>query len=103
MKQDAHQPGKLVYVNGRFLTQKFSGVQRFATEVTLALQSLRPDIQLLTPPGEIAAPIMGSVQVGRLSGQGWEQLELPRRAADGLLLNLGNTAPLLGRSQIVVI
>jgi glycosyltransferase involved in cell wall biosynthesis len=92
-----------VYINGRFLTQKFSGVQRFATEVTLALQSLRPGVQLLTPPGPIAAPIAGSIQTGRLNGQGWEQLELPRRAADGLLLNLGNTAPLLGRKQIIVI
>jgi glycosyltransferase involved in cell wall biosynthesis len=96
-------PDKVLYINGRFLTQKFSGVQRFATEVTLALQSLRADVELLVPPGEIAAPIAGSVTVGRLHGQGWEQLELPRRAADGLLLNLGNTAPLLGRQQIVVI
>jgi glycosyltransferase involved in cell wall biosynthesis len=92
-----------VYINGRFLTQKFSGVQRFATEVTQALQSLRPGVQLLTPPGPIAAPIAGSVQIGRLNGQGWEQFELPRRAANGLLLNLGNTAPLFGRKQIVVI
>jgi glycosyltransferase involved in cell wall biosynthesis len=93
-----------VYINGRFLTQNFSGVQRFATEVTLALQSLRPDcVRLLVPPGEVAAPIAGSIQIGRLSGQGWEQLELPRRASDGLLLNLGNTAPLMGRKQIVVI
>jgi glycosyltransferase involved in cell wall biosynthesis len=93
-----------IYINGRFLTQKFSGVQRFATEVTLALQSLRPEgIRILVPPGEVASPIPGSVKLGRLHGQGWEQLELPRRAADGLLVNLGNTAPLIGRRQIVVI
>jgi glycosyltransferase involved in cell wall biosynthesis len=95
---------QLVYINGRFLTQNFSGVQRFATEVTLALQSLRPeDIRLLVPPGKVAAPILGSIATGRLSGQGWEQLELPRRAAGGLLVNLGNTAPILSRKQIVVI
>jgi glycosyltransferase involved in cell wall biosynthesis len=92
-----------IYINGRFLTQKFSGVQRFATEVTLALQSLRPEARLLVPPGELAAPIAGSIVTGRLSGQGWEQLELPRRASDGLLVNLGNTAPLFGRKQIIVI
>ncbi len=92
-----------IYINGRFLTQKFSGVQRFATEVTLALQSLRPDVQILVPPGEITSPIAGGVQVGRLNGQGWEQLELPRRASKGLLLNLGNTAPLMAGKQIVVI
>jgi glycosyltransferase involved in cell wall biosynthesis len=95
---------QLVYINGRFLTQNFSGVQRFATEVTLALQSLRPeDIRLLVPPGKVAEPILGSIATGRLSGQGWEQLELPRRAAGGLLVNLGNTAPILSRKQIVVI
>ena len=93
-----------VYINGRFLTQNFSGVQRFATEVTLALQSLRPDdARLLVPPVALAAPIAGSIVTGRLSGQGWEQLELPRRASDGLLLNLGNTAPIFGRKQIIVI
>jgi glycosyltransferase involved in cell wall biosynthesis len=93
-----------VYINGRFLTQNFSGVQRFATEVTLALQSLRPDdARLLVPPGELAAPIAGGIVTGRLSGQGWEQLDLPRRASDGLLLNLGNTAPLLSRKQMIVI
>src|ERR1700709_2206249 len=94
---------KQIYVNGRFLTQKFSGVQRFATEVTLALQSLHPDLRILTPPGPITTPISGSMAVGKLSGQGWEQLELPRHAAGGVLLNLGNTAPLFGRRQIVVI
>jgi len=93
-----------VYINGRFLTQNFSGVQRFATEVTLAVQSLRPDdAGLLVPPGALASPIPGGIVTGRLSGQGWEQLELPRRASDGLLLNLGNTAPLFGRKQIIVI
>jgi glycosyltransferase involved in cell wall biosynthesis len=92
-----------VTINGRFLTQKFSGVQRFASEVTLALQSLRPtDLRLLVPRGEVAAPIAGSIATGRLSGQGWEQLELPRHAG-GLLVNLGNTAPLLSRRQIIVI
>ncbi len=93
-----------VYINGRFTTQKFSGVQRFATEVTLALQSLRPDeVRVLVPPASRGPAIPGTVKVGRLNGQGWEQLELPYHAANGVLLNLGNTAPVFGRRQIVVI
>jgi glycosyltransferase involved in cell wall biosynthesis len=39
-----------------------------------------------------------------LSGQGWEQLELPWHARKRFLLSLGNTAPILaGRRQAVVI
>jgi glycosyltransferase involved in cell wall biosynthesis len=94
----------LVYVNGRFTTQSLSGVQRFATEVTLALQRLRAGgLRLLVPPRPAASVMPGAVQVGRFKGQAWEQSELPRHCLDGLLLNLGNTAPLLARRQIVVI
>ncbi len=93
-----------VFINGRFTTQKFSGVQRFATEITLALQALRKDeIGLLVPKGQNTSTIPQRRQVGRSSGQIWEQLELPLHASKGLLLNLGNTAPVLGHRQIVVI
>jgi glycosyltransferase involved in cell wall biosynthesis len=38
-----------------------------------------------------------------MRGQMWEQWDLPRHAEDGLLINLGNTAPLRARRQILVI
>jgi glycosyltransferase involved in cell wall biosynthesis len=92
-----------VYINGRFATQTLSGVQRFATELTRALQHLQvEEVRILVPPhGASAYP--GAHEVGRMRGQVWEQWDLPRHAADGLLINLGNTAPLRARRQILVI
>lgn len=93
----------IIYVNGRFTAQSLSGVQRFAIELTRALQRLQgQDVRLLVPPGGPGA-WAGAVEVGRLHGQAWEQWDLPRHAAEGLLINLGNVAPLLARRQIVVI
>jgi glycosyltransferase involved in cell wall biosynthesis len=92
-----------LYVNGRFLMQPLSGVQRFATEITAALLRRHPGRVVVLGPGGAAdgsAPVRA---VGRRRGQAWEQLELAAHAADGVLINLGNTAPLRLRAQVVVI
>ena len=95
-------PGTLV-INGRFLTQTQTGVQRFAAEMTAELLRRHPDrVVLLAPPGANPAPASGRL-VGQRSGQWWEQIELPAHLAGGLLINLGNTAPLKLHDQIVVI
>jgi glycosyltransferase involved in cell wall biosynthesis len=100
-----------LYINGRFLVQPLSGVQRFATEISAALASLLADTG--APPPIMLVPHLPDRAlrpsdiplrvVGRHSGQLWEQLELPRHARDGVLLNLGNTAPLRGGRQLLVI
>ena len=106
-----------VYVNGRYLTQPVTGVQRFAAEIVRAIDSLVlsgewPATTLLTPPMDAAAPPLSDTAgltlparpVGRRQGQMWEQIDLPRAARGGTLINLGNTAPLLsGSGQIIVI
>lgn len=104
LAQSQHISGDMpIYVNGRFVVQPLSGVQRFATEITRAMQSRAPElVKVLTPQTGMRAAL-GSRAVGRWQGQAWEQLELPRHARDGILLNLGNTAPVFGRQQIVVI
>lgn len=89
-------------VNGRFLTQKVTGVQRFAREVTLAL-ARRASLRVLAPPGSPALEGVAVETVGTRGGQAWEQLDLPRMSRGSLLLNLGNTAPLRRREQVVVI
>ncbi|MBB2155721.1 glycosyltransferase family 4 protein [Gluconacetobacter diazotrophicus] len=100
-----------LYVNSRFLTQPLSGVQRFATEITSAIGRVwsANDVSrpiLLTPAAALIADGPGDLErqfVGRRQGQIWEQIDLPRRARDGVLLNLGNTAPIMGRRQLVVL
>lgn len=91
-----------IVVNGRFLTQGLTGVQRFAAETTRALQAVVP-VRVLTPPSAPPDAPVGTRRVGWLGGHAWEQLALGHYAGDGVLLNLGNTAPLLRRRQVVVI
>ncbi len=110
-----------VYVNGRFLSQPVTGVQRFAAEIVRAIDGLVgsgewPDTALLTPRLQPRADTAGepaeagpclrlpATAVGHRQGHLWEQIELPQAARGGILLNLGNTAPLLcGAGQVVVI
>ena len=92
-----------LYINGRFAAQKLSGVQRFAVEMTAALVRAYGDrVHILMPP-DATLEIDGAYVVGRRTGQVWEQLELPRYAGQGILINLGNTGPVLARRQVVVI
>ncbi|WP_424812389.1 glycosyltransferase family 4 protein [Roseococcus sp. YIM B11640] len=102
----------MIAINGRFLTQGLTGVQRYAGEMVRALDELArrgeaPPMRLLVPPGaqgQEAFPALSPQTVGSAGGQRWEQLDLPRALNGDYLLNLGNTAPLLaGSRQAVVI
>jgi glycosyltransferase involved in cell wall biosynthesis len=106
------RPGRAarIYLNGRFLTQPVTGVQRFARELISALSDcadseISESIEILAPPGVGMATYAGFRvrTVGRFSGHLWEQLELPWHARRGWLVSLCNTAPLLKRQQLVVI
>jgi len=89
-------------VNGRFLAQDMTGVQRFGREMARALAAQVP-LVVLAPPGARDEALLPVRQVGRWRGQAWEQIDLPRHARGGVLVNLGNTAPLALRRQVVVI
>ncbi|UPY35471.1 glycosyltransferase family 1 protein [Sediminicoccus sp. KRV36] len=102
----------MIAINGRFLTQGLTGVQRYAREMTRALDALvaageAPAMRLIAPPGAEGLadfPNLAAAITGTRGGQLWEQLDLPRAAAGDFLLNLGNTAPVAqGRNQAVVI
>ena len=106
-----------VFVNGRFLSQPVTGVQRFSAEIVGAIDTLMaqgewPETSLLTPhhDGEQSSKPFGASgrlrerSVGQRRGHLWEQIDLPRAARGGILVSLGNTAPVLaGRGQVVVI
>ena len=102
----------MIAINGRFLTQGLTGVQRYAREMTRALDALvaagkAPPMRLIAPPGAEGLadfPHLAPSLTGTRGGQLWEQLDLPRAAGGDFLLNLGNTAPVAqGRNQAVVI
>ena len=107
-----------VFLNGRFLTQTVTGVQRFSIEIVKAIDDLMlqgnwPETILLAPRASATATAtyagasystLRLQEAGRTRGHIWEQTELPAAARGGILINLGNTAPLMfGRRQIVVI
>lgn len=105
--------GKL-YINGRFLTQDLTGVQRYATEVVRALDALlaaagpdAPACQLLAPKGADAGHLdLKAIQLvtgGALGGHAWEQSWLPTAARRGALVNLCNSGPVLHPRSLTVI
>lgn len=101
-----------IYINGRFLTQRQTGVQRFALEVVRTIDQLMKDapsrdhVVLVTPRNVIVPEGLSNLHhlaAGRFSGgYAWEQLDLPRLSLDGVLLNLGGLAPVVKRRQVVV-
>jgi glycosyltransferase involved in cell wall biosynthesis len=96
-----------IYVNGRFLTQGMTGVQRFAFELTTAIIRLGGDVRILSPSKNIqpeyASLKKNIVCIKPFSGYLWEQITLPlylKFNKINRLINLCNTAPLLIRPFI---
>jgi glycosyltransferase involved in cell wall biosynthesis len=104
-------------INGRFLMQATTGVQRVARELTHEIDSLAASgevpvrIRLICQPeadvSELQLQATEVVRIGGLSGHAWEQLVLPRATGGATLLSLGNTAPLSsllgpGRTAVMI-
>lgn len=102
---------KKIYINGRFLTQKITGVQRYAEEIIKALDSQINDKKnykwiLLVPKNIIRNLKLENVEVkkvGYLKGHLWEQIELPFYCKDGILLNFCGCAPIVKKNQMTTI
>jgi glycosyltransferase involved in cell wall biosynthesis len=106
-----------IFINGRFLSQQLTGVQRYAAEMVKAMDALLAEDQcspsLRDAEWQILAPADASDaielrhikvrKIGRLAGHLWDQVDLPRAAAGGYLVSLANSGPVLHRHQIVVI
>ena len=97
-------------INGRFLSQELTGVQRYAVEMTRAMRRLRPDVQVVSPRRVLhreLASEFSAVAVGWGSGYYWEQVELPAllksKPSPPVLLNFANLAPALYERNVVVI
>lgn len=103
-----------IAINGRFLTQRASGVQRFAAEAIKAIDAqldgeayrgLKGRIEIVAPAKARDLPLKNIPirRAGFFSGYIWEQFEYPLHAAGQLLLNLCMLGPLIARHQIVVV
>lgn len=72
----------MIFINGRFLTQKITGVQRFGIEVLKELDSLVPKgtIEVLSPPGIINKVKLNNIiirTIGKKSNNFWTQITFP--------------------------
>lgn len=100
-----------LFINGRFLTQKVTGVQRYAIEIVKALDSIisdSDDIVLLVPPGKLVTELklsrIGIKQIGRLKNILWEHISFPLYAMNrkSFTLNLCNVAPLISPGIVCI-
>lgn len=105
-----------VVINGRFLTQPVSGVQRYAAEIVTALDGLLADDAIagagrlrwrLVAPGGSEPPAelqrIAFERIGASGGHRWDQWELARAARRARLLSLGGSGPLVHGRHLVVI
>lgn len=101
-----------IYINGRFLTQKITGVQRHAREIVSAIDRLideeheltNHEFILLTPitaNNDMKLKHIKVKDIGNCGGHLWEQIILPWHTLDGFLINLCNCMPILKREQVV--
>jgi glycosyltransferase involved in cell wall biosynthesis len=99
---------KLV-VNARFLTQKLTGVQRYALELSIQIKHMVKGVIFVAPDAilhEEAARVLDVKIVGKEKGHLWEQTDLYRflkKNGNPPLLNLANTAPLRYRNNYLTI
>lgn len=101
-------------INGRFLTQQISGVQRYCREILIALDhcnTIEQGIQfkLIYPEG-VSNPNFKTIDVDRLGRGGgkfggylWENTTLLKNSVGKTLVNLGNTAPIRIKSKSYVL
>ncbi len=99
-------------INGRFLGQPLTGVQRYARCWVKALDQLLDSGAVSTGAWRVSLYVPHNQQVrqaltefklkaikikpvGVGAGYGWEQLQLPFFARDQVFINLGNVAPVL--------
>lgn len=101
-----------VYINGKFYSGQLNGVHRVADRLVRELDGLLgrgggPRVTLLLPGrGNGWRPDLCNIVLRELdepASQAWEQHRLPRLAADGVLVNLANLAPLRHRRKITLI
>ncbi|WP_184544034.1 glycosyltransferase family 4 protein [Mucilaginibacter sp. FT3.2] len=99
----------MIVINTRFLTQKLTGVQRFAIEIAKEIKKIMPGVVFVSPANIIHKDLAAELDVkiiGRYKGVLWEQVDLPLfliKNNKPLLINLCNVAPLGYKNQIVTL
>lgn len=104
-----------VYFNGKFYSANLNGVHRVADRLIREVDALvaadpalrrEYDLRLLIPSRRSWTPELAAATIEeqpRGDSQAWEQFTAPRRARDGVLVNLCNLSPVLHPNKITLI
>lgn len=93
-----------VFINGKFIDQPVTGVQRFAHEISVQLLNHGTKTHLISPVKSNLNSIV--LSFAGVKGSLWEQVALPlylKFCGSPLLVNLGNSAPIAYRNQIITL
>jgi glycosyltransferase involved in cell wall biosynthesis len=99
----------MININARFLTKRLTGLERYALEMSHALEKIDVSIKFLSPLMkyyQIKNELNTLIQIGRFNNYFWEQVELPlylKKNGNPFLINLINTAPIIYKNQLTVI
>lgn len=97
-----------IIINGKFLSQQLTGVQRVAYELIRHIDHNsieKNNFELALPRGAKKMNVENITQkrIGLLKGNAWEQISLPMYAGKKRILNLGNVAPLISPNCIIFV
>ncbi|MEM5344688.1 glycosyltransferase family 4 protein [Paraburkholderia azotifigens] len=95
-------------INGKFMSQRMTGVQRCAYEFATALQRVEQEhrrFSVIVPVDATtaSAPFKTRTAFSWLKGSLWEQLALPFASGRHILLSLCNVGPIIKRRHVVMI
>ncbi|MCX6251677.1 MAG: glycosyltransferase family 1 protein [Bacteroidetes bacterium] len=97
-----------IYINGRFLSQKMTGVNRFAFELCKALYKKGFIFEVVAPKKirNDYYPDFPVVNWGNLSGPLWEMVSLPlflSKHENSFLLSFSGLGPIFYKNQVITI
>ena len=114
-EKEGRQDGSLarvVVIDGFFLTEKVTGVQRYALEMIRQMDRLwdpaEGELEIAAPPGAVFPfPLekIRLVTVGKRTGDAWVQIDLVRylRKRKALVICMENFLPILYRKGLIMI
>lgn len=99
---------RIIYINGRFLSNKMDGISRFSLEICKQLKRFDLNFKIVIPKWVVYENNEGFeiVRFGNLKSHFWEQIDLLRflkSKENPLLLNLSGLGPLFYKNQIITI
>lgn len=97
-----------IFINGRFLTQRTTGIQRFAYQMCVALYKKGIEFEVIAPDARLAVTDIPFkvIKYGKNTSPLWEQIWLPlilRKYPDALLISFSGLGPVFRRNHVSTI